>query len=428
MSSSKRSLSDFYNKDEFNYYINDGKIYFPQLFSRMNNSLKIRFWEIYCYIDGIDIDIDMIDINKFKEMNIIENAIIQTEYGLLDGKLTLAQPTIIDSGKNINKINETSVITQAIINMRSLYLKKIKSGYQLSIDDESPNVYPMAIQTYTKYKHKIKFPCRIQAKLDGIRLTASLDNNGEVILLSRRLHKIYGFDNIKDEVRILLKDNPKLILDGELYNHNMDLQTISGITRDENKFNPEKNSLKFYIFDCFSLEDNFTFEERYNRLLDINKNISLQLNYIVILETVTANSEKDGDELFDKYVNDGYEGIIYKNKDAPYEWSSIKEKRTMDMIKRKKAYSEEFEIVDYSDGIGKFKEMIIFTLKTKEGKLFNSVPLGSADYRKNLYSECVKDFSKYKGKLSTVKFDEYSKDNIPLRSNIVQVVRDMDFD
>ena len=425
---SKRSLSDFYNKDEFNFYINDGKIYFPLLLSRVNTSDKIRFWQIYCYIDGINIDNDMVDINKFKEKNINENVYIQTEYGMLDGKLTETEPTIVDTGKNIGKKNETTVITQALINMRSLYLKKIKSGYQLSIDEESKNVYPMAVQTYTKYRHKIKFPCFIQPKLDGIRLTASLDNNGEVILLSRRLHKIYGFDNIKDEVKILLKNNTKLILDGELYNHNMNLQTISGIVRDEDEFNPEKNSLKFYVFDCFSLEDKLTFEHRYNRLLDISKSIILQLNYIVILETTIANNLEDGDMLFDKYVDDRYEGIIYKNKNALYEWSSIKEKRTMGMVKRKLAYDEEFKIIDFSEGVGKFKGMVIFTLQTKEGKLFNSVPMGDTEYRKNLYLDCIKDFSKYKDKLAKVKFDDWSKDKIPLRSNIVQIIRDMDFD
>ena len=211
MSSSKRSLSEFNNKEEFPFIISNGIIEYPKLFSKINKSDNIRFWYIYAILmnasEQIKITDNLVDIEQFKEFENINNyknlkIYIYTEYGLINGKLTETTPTIIDIGKNLNKKNETSIITQSLISMRNLYLKKIKTGYNKNLDSiniqsTDTNVFPMAVHEYSKHKTKIVYPCYGQYKLDGIRLIAKYDEiTDNVTLLSRRLNNIFGFENI----------------------------------------------------------------------------------------------------------------------------------------------------------------------------------------------------------------------------------------
>ena len=191
----------------------------------------------------------------------------------------------------------------------------------------------MALQVYSKNKKYIKYPCYIQPKLDGIRLITKYENT-EINLYSRRLNKFYGFDFIKEEVKELIKDYPNLILDGELYNHNLTLQQISGIVRNEDPDYSEKYKLQFYIFDCIDVNNNYTFEERYNILFNLFKN--KKFKYLILTKTTLINSEKESDKIYQEYINLGYEGIVYKNRDATYEYSSYKEIRSHQFLKRKK--------------------------------------------------------------------------------------------
>jgi hypothetical protein len=157
------------------------------------------------------------------------------------------------------------------------------------------HIYPMALQVYNKHKKNILYPCYIQPKLDGIRLFSKYNNtNNEIELLSRRLNIYTGFDFIKNEIEILLKDNPDLILDGELYNHDLNLQSISGIVRNE-KNNNNKEKLQYYIFDAFVQNNNQSFEERF-KLLQIKFNIHTNFKYLKLVDTSLVNNEKESEE------------------------------------------------------------------------------------------------------------------------------------
>ena len=440
MASSKRSLSDFENKEEFPFLIKNGILEFPKLFSKINKSDKLRYWYIYAILmqknNKIEIKENFIDIEKFKEFETKHNyknlkIYIYTEYGQIDGKITETTPTIIDIGKNLDKKNETSIITQSIINMRALYLKKIKTGYTLNLNDlqenkkESNDVFPMAVHEYSKHKSKITFPCFGQYKLDGIRIIAKYNKETKnVTLLSRRLNQIFGFENIKDQLKQIFKLNPDIILDGEFYNKNMQLQQISGIVRHQDTELKEKKELFYYIFDYIDLKNKVTFEERINNLEDIFKKVN-NLEYVKLLDTYIINNEKDGDDLFKKALKDKYEGIIYKNKDALYEYSLIKESRSYKMLKRKAAFDNEYEIVGYESGKkGKDKDCIIFIMQTKDNEQFRAVPNASLEERKKMFKLAEQDFNHiYNGKFATIKYDDLSSNgkNIPMRAKFITI-------
>lgn len=443
MASSKRSLSNFNDKNEFPFIINNGILEFPKLYNNVTKSDKIRYWFIYAILknnkNNIKIKEEFIDIQQFKDYTINNNynnlkMYIYTDYGQIDGKITETIPTIIDIGKNLNKKNETNIITQSIIHMRNLYLKKIKSGYIIDLNSlneghllNNQNIFPMAIHEYSKYKKYIKYPCYIQPKLDGIRIIAKYNSiTDTVIFLSRRLNDIYGFENIKNELKKIFTILPNIIIDGEFYNHNMNLQEISGIVRHQDINLNKKNELKFYIFDLIDLNNPLTFEERINILYNLFSQIS-NLHYLVLTETNIVDNENESNILFKKYTKDNYEGIVYKNKDALYEYSTIKEIRSKQYIKRKKHYDEEYKIIGFEAGIkGKDKDAIIFIMETPNKKYFKSVPNLPLEERKKMYILAKDNFDNlYKNKMATISFDDYSKDNIPLRSKFI-TIRDYD--
>jgi DNA ligase-1 len=426
--SSKRSYSNFLDSEEFQFTIdNNYKIRFPKLFSKLNNSNKIRFWEIYAFLlnkkEKINLTSELTNLETFNELKLIypkATMYIYTEYGQVNGKVTITEPTIIIEGKNLGKSNETSILTQSLIHMRNLYLKKIKSGYSLKITNiTTDNIFPMALQVYDKHKKHIKYPCYIQPKLDGIRLISKIENS-EVKLMSRRLNEFIGFNFIKEEIKLLLENDPDILLDGELYNHELSLQQISGIVRSEDENYEDKLKLKFYIFDCVDLHHHsLTFSERYEKLKELFRHKTF--NYLILTETIKIHNEKSSDEYYKDYIEDGFEGIVYKNLDAKYEYSSYKEIRSYQFLKRKKGYDAEFLIVGFERGIhGKDADAIIFIMSTDNGHTFKSVPNDTLINRKKMYKLALENFDTlYKNKLATIKFDEYSKDGIPLRAKFI---------
>lgn len=426
MASSKKSLSDFLNKEEFNFDIKDGLIIFGPIYNKQKD--RIRMWEckIYLYDSKTQINItkDLIDINNFRKLNKKLTTHIISEQGLVNGKLTISTPTIITVGKNLDKKNETTVLTQALINARSLFLKKLNSGYTLNIEmnNEKDKVFPfpMAVNVYEKYKSKLKYPLFIQPKLDGIRLISKEDNN-KIILKSRRMKDISDFEMIKNELQILISKHKNFFIDGELYNHGMNLQEISGIVRNvENGNDIDKERIKYYIFDCFDIDKpNLNFEERQNilkEMFDDNK-----FKYLVYLDTYKLEDEKEGDKLYKQFLKNKYEGAIYKNN-MPYEFSYEKEKRSNLYLKRKEHFDEEYKIINFTSGKGSYKDCIVFILETDEHKEFNSVPMWTIEQKREAFKKANDNFIKYfKNKLATVRYDALSSNNIPLRSRVVAI-------
>jgi hypothetical protein len=432
MSNTKRSFSEFLNKEEFPFDIKNGVMVFPTIYSKANHSDNIRFWEIYAIMqinnNKVNIIKSLFDLNNFKKLMVKSNnnisIYIYNKYGLIDGKHTITTPTIIDSGKNIGKTNETTMLTQSLIFMRTLYLKKIKSGYTLNKQDvnNATLIYPMALQTYDKFKDRILYPCYVQPKLDGIRCIISYNfKENKVTILSRRLHELYGFEHLHEEVKKLLGYDDELILDGELYNHDMNLQQISGIVRNENTQNTDKLNLKFYIFDFIDLKNKVSFQDRLT-LLNTKFNEPHHLKYLYLTPTHIINNENDGNNLYKSYLKNKYEGIVYKNTNALYEYSNIKEKRSYNYLKRKNHEEIEFQIENYTEGRGSNKGLIVFIMKTKTGKLFNVVPNATQIQRKEMYDIAKQDFqNQYYNKWATISFDDYSTDGTPLRAKFITI-------
>jgi DNA ligase-1 len=405
------------------YKIENGVIIFGPLYNCYSNG-NIRIWKLIIELYN----------DKDAKCNIYEDAKIFNEYytgyytitGLINGTLTTSAKTIITTGKNIGKKNETNILEQAINEGTSKYKYKINMGYSLTqtvnTEKESIIPFPMALHKYANHKNKLIYPLYVQPKLDGLRMLVKLHNN-KIIMMTRRHHIVIGFNDIEKELFQILTNNKNIILDGELYNHNMPLQEISGIVRNEDTIN--KNKLQFWVFDCFSLNSKIGFHDRYKILNDI---INTDLNYIKLTETILINSEDEGDNYFDSKIVDKYEGSIYKSYNKPYNYSFEREKRSMYYLKRKAIEDSEYKIVGFKNGNGKDINCVIFILETSDNKKFNSVPNGTYEYRKELYNDCIKNFKKkYLNKIVKVQYEDLSKNGIPLRNKMIGF-RDPNFD
>lgn len=374
---------------------------------------------------------------------------------------TKSSETHVSVGKSIGRSNETSPLMQAMADCGSAFNLKMKKGFrQAGFEDApvAPNVvpntddaaaaanhadalaamklYPMALQPW-KHSGKIVFPAYVQPKLDGVRCVARLLPGGDSVLLeSRGGVALGGFDVITSQLLSVYREgglSPTARVDGELYLHGTDLQEISGVARRVSApkvvlpGSLSKEDLLFFMFDMF--DPATPLAPTSDRLSTLQRAMVRSTGQagsrLVLVESDLVESMEESDDMFERLTLEGYEGVVYKNQAARYEFSPDREKRSMNFIKRKIQCADEFIIRDFTHGKGKHASCVVFVLETAGGLRFSMVTLGSIEYREELLRRCREDFSAFRGKLATVKYDALSSDGVPLRGQIVEVDRVM---
>lgn len=259
-------------------------------------------------------------------------------------------------------------------------------------------------------------------KIDGVRCSFYW-KDGEVRTASRGggdYDASTSFMRHNPKLIQFFEEHPDIVLDGELYKHGKSLQQISGAARLE-KDTAGMDWLEYYIYDV--MDSTKTFEERLDILHDITDELNLGFNperewddgelkfQIVPQETVVgwANIQK----LHDKYVGEGFEGIVIRDPSKVYNFGG----RTNAMIKVKMYKDAEFEIVGYSEGLR--PEDMVFVCKTKEGKEFEAKPMGPRE----LKWEYLDRMDEIIGKMATVKFFYLSDEGCPLQP-VLKCIRD----
>lgn len=259
-------------------------------------------------------------------------------------------------------------------------------------------------------------------KIDGVRCSFYW-KDGEVRTASRGggdYDASTSFMRHNPKLIQFFEEHPDIVLDGELYKHGKSLQQISGVARLE-KDTAGMDWLEYYIYDV--MDNTKTFEERLDILHDITDELNLGFNperewddrelkfQIVPQETVVgwANIQK----LHDKYVGEGFEGIVIRDPSKVYNFGG----RTNAMIKVKMYKDAEFEIVGYSEGLR--PEDMVFVCKTKEGKEFEAKPMGPRE----LKWEYLDRMDEIIGKMATVKYFYLSDEGCPLQP-VLKCIRD----
>jgi len=356
---------------------------------------------------------------------------MQSAHGVIDGTISLDQPTKIDVARS-----QSSTKEQAIFDAKSKVKDKIKGGY-LDNQEEAKDyimVRPMKAHVFKDRGHNITYPAVAQRKYDGVRVLIRKMPDGKVSLTSRGGENYRGFRHIENAVkRMKLPDG--FVLDGELYQHGKALSSIGGIARkgmneswdkmtDKQKEAAweRKDPLYVRIYDGINTKD---MEEgwfhRYNKAMKIigeNPKLKKVESYVV----------QDKDAAFDlqaQFLDEGYEGAMIRNLHSPYKFS-----RSVDLLKMKNFDDAEFKIVGAHDAGGNHAGAITWVCETTDENgnkvTFNLTPLGTIADRRKQYQEYEKDPSQFIGKEMTVRYMGLNpKTNIP---NIAKGVAIRDYE
>ncbi len=326
------------------------------------------------------------------------------EYGQLDGKIQSTSRDFTE-GKNIGKSNETTPLQQCTNEIKKKWSDK-KEKERYSEEEESDNVetkiFPMLAHIYdpkskTKSKNPIVYPCFVQPKLDGLRCLIYMVD-GTIVTQSRTGGIFTTMDHIKAGLKPFFKVWPTVILDGELYTNKYPFEELVGLIKRKQVDDPRITLVHFHIYDIISLEG---YAERRQFILD---NQHLFPPTFEIVKTEEATGIDDFKAKFTEYVQEGYEGIMLRNKKGPYVSN-----QSHDLQKYKEFEEDEFVIVGFKEAEGRDSGTVIWKCATKTGDEFDCRPIGSVEHRKALFQNAQQNI----GKLLTIKYQELSEKGIP---------------
>ena len=319
--------------------------------------------------------------------------------------------------KNAGRSNATTPEEQAIKEAEAKRKKKLESGYFESIKDINKIQYfePMLAQKYED--HEINYPVYSQPKLDGIRCIVTKDG-----MFSRNGKKIISAPHIRQNLDLFFKDYPNAILDGELYCDKFanDFNKICSLVKrtkpTDEELEESADSIQYWVYDAPRIglsNEKDLFYERYE--LFSNALTKRKYTSIVVVTTLKVNNEKELTESYEMYMENGYEGQMIR-LNRPYE-----NKRSKFLLKRKEFMDAEFIIKGVKEGEGNRKGTAGYMeFANAKGRYFKSNIKGDFGYLKELY----KQRNELVGKKATIKFFNYTPDEVPRFPYVVAIDRD----
>ena len=273
----------------------------------------------------------------------VQNDKYRTIAGILDGNLVTSEWRLVEP-KNVGKKNETSSNQQAHAESSAQYEKQLKKGYCNDINsiDDITLFKPMLANDYAKLKKPLSFPVTSQPKLDGIRCIARADG-----LWSRTGKAHLSIPHIWEALAPIFEVFPNLILDGELYNHDLkdDFNQIVSLVR---KSKPTEENLiesarlvQYHVYDLFSDEPFVNRKTSYISIVN-----RLDVDCIKVVPNSFIESQIDLDYVYARYIADGFEGQMVR-LNGPYD-----NKRSKNLLKRKDFITEEYDVLSVEEGLG----------------------------------------------------------------------------
>lgn len=305
---------------------------------------------------------------------------------------------------NAGKRHERGPVAQCEFEVSAAYVKKKKEGYHDSIElatvTEMHFFEPMLAKKYEDYP--IKFPIYEQPKLDGIRCLATNDR-----LHTRKGEPIPSCGHILKALAYLPAG---IILDGELYNHDLkdNFNEIASLVRKTKGWEKHQDKIfsviQYWVYDAFFIDEpELTFGERTERLREVV--YPFLDHYIVkLVGTCHVGSQAVLDDLYERALRAGFEGQIIRLNE-PYE-----NKRSSALLKRKEFQDEEFTILQIVEGIGNRSGMAgALKLDLGDGRTFQSGIKGGRDHYRYLLAKA----SEFVGQQATIRYFHRTPDGIP---------------
>jgi ATP-dependent DNA ligase len=344
----------------------------------------------------------------------------RTNSGINDGQIVTSNWSVVE-GKCLGQANATTSTEQAKKEILAKYKKQKESGYFERIEDVDKTTFfePMLAHKYLDYRHSMGWSkgAYVSPKLDGVRCIIT-----KAGAFSRTGKPFVSFPHITRELKPLFDMECGLVLDGEIYTHrlNKDFNKIISLAKKtkptaEDLVESEK-FLQYWVFDMPSLGGEFA--DRWGKMISCVIKYTLRGfigKHINLLPHILIHKESDVEMYLQQWLIEGYEGIMINTFDGLYE-----HKRSQNLLKYKLFIDEEFEISDITEGIGNRSGMFgRAILKNKSGKFFESNARGTEEF----YKQLLRDKSKLKGKMATVRYQNLTPDGVP-RFPVIVTIRD----
>ena len=266
---------------------------------------------------------------------------------------------------------------------------------------------PMLAHKFDNKRVDWSKPVFIQPKLDGIRCIMTADG-----CYSRNGKKFMNIQHLYTKaIKDLFKVNPLLVIDGELYNHDLrdNFEKIVSLVRKQKPTSQDRKDarklIQYHVYDFVMAykgkldlieSDMNRYEKRMHQLV-CSDMYGKHIRYVHAQRVANFDTAK---KLHIKYKSQGYEGSILR-LDGPYKCG-----RSYDLMKFKDFSDTEAKIVSWVEGKGKRRGTIgKFIAIDSDGIRFGMPVMDNFKYLQKNF----KNMQDWVGKTATFTYFERTK-------------------
>jgi len=270
---------------------------------------------------------------------------------------------------------------------------------------------PMLAYAASKKPIDYTKPVYIQPKLDGVRCVIQAEwqdfarNIIEAKAYSRTGKEWKNIDHILKQLKPFFMKYPHVVLDGELYNHDLkdDFEKIISLVRKTKPTDEDRlEAARLTQFHCYDIIDERLLFDL--RIEFVTQALMLVGDSIYTVDTLMIHDEEDAQHVHKSNLKKGYEGSIVRTND-PYQC-----KRSHNLRKFKDFSDAEAYIVGYEEGQGKREGTLgKFLMQDEDGNKFGCPPGKGYDYED--MKEMLNNIHKYMGQTATFTYFGRTKAN-----------------
>ena len=248
-------------------------------------------------------------------------------------------------------------------------------------------------------------PTFIQPKLDGVRCVIQAEftdvfKDMKVKAYSRTGKEWKNIDHILEQLIPFFNKFPNVILDGELYNHDLrdNFEKIISLVRKTKPTDEDRlEASKLTQFHCYDIIDEMMGFDQRNDFIKDKVPTSYCIKPVI---THWVESEDEAKKYHKRNLQDGYEGSIVRTNDT-YQC-----KRSHNLRKFKDFHDAEAEIIGWVEGKGKRRGTIgKFIAADNNGNRFGMPVMDNFKYLQDNFE----DMQTWKGKIATFTYFERTK-------------------
>jgi ATP-dependent DNA ligase len=241
----------------------------------------------------------------------------------------------------------------------------------------------------------------MQPKLDGVRCLFTKDG-----AFSRTGKQFMNIKHIEKDLDHVFDALPWLVLDGELYNHNLrdNFEKIISLVRKQKPTEEDKYEARvwtqYHVYDYTGIDYKSGDGVRYrNRMHNLNVS-DIYTPSIRHVESKIVATPAMCKVIHQEFLDKGYEGSILRMN------STYQQKRTYSLMKLKDFHEAEAKIINYAEGKGKRKGTIgKFIAVDSHGMEFGMPVMDNFKYLRKNFGK----MKKWVGRIATFKYFEKTR-------------------